>query len=154
MAQILIVAHAPLASALLAVARHVYPDCSQQLAAVDVPPEMRHEQAEALLRQALVQLTDGLPGHAGDVLVLADVFGATPCNAALAVADGVHVRVVAGLNVPMLWRALCYGGQPLDDMVVRAVAGATQGVMQVAVPRRQNQPQPPGRHDPHHGQDQ
>jgi PTS system ascorbate-specific IIA component len=154
MAQILIVAHAPLASALLAVARHVYPDCSQQLAAVDVPPEMRHEQAEALLLQALQELTDGLPGHAGDVLVLADVFGATPCNAALAVADGVHVRVVAGLNVPMLWRALCYGGQPLDDMVVRAVAGATQGVMQVAVPRRQNQPQPPGRHDPHQGQDQ
>jgi len=154
MAQILIVAHAPLASALQAVARHVYPECSQQLGAVDVPPELRQEEAEELLRSALQSLTAGLQGHATDVLVLADVFGATPCNAALTVADGLHVRVVAGVNVPMLWRVLCYGAQPLDDMVVRAVAGATQGVMQVAVPRRQNQPQPPGRHDSSHFQDQ
>ncbi len=154
MAQILIVAHAPLASALLAVARHAYPECSGQLGAADVPPEMDHAAAQALVRQSLQGLTQDLQGHAADVLMLADVFGATPCNAALAVADGVHVRVVAGLNVPMLWRALCYGAQPLDDMVVRAVSGATQGVMQVAVPRRQNQAQPPGRHDPSHLQDQ
>jgi mannose PTS system EIIA component len=73
------------------------------------------------------------------VLILADVFGATPCNAALAAADGVKQRVVAGVNVPMLWRTLCYAGQPLDDLVNRAVAGASQGVMHVAVPRRQNQ---------------
>jgi mannose PTS system EIIA component len=154
MAQILIVAHAPLASALQAVARHVYPESSQQLGAVDVPADLRHEDAEALLRSAVRSLTAGLQGHAADVLVLADVFGATPCNAALTVADGVRVRVVVGVNVPMLWRALCYGQQPLDDMVVRAVAGATQGVMQVAVPRRQNQPQPPARHDSSHSQDQ
>jgi PTS system ascorbate-specific IIA component len=154
MAQILIVAHAPLASALLAVARHVYPECTGQLGAVDVPAELDHDQALSLVRQSVQALTSGLQGHAADVLMLADVFGATPCNAAMGVADGVHLRVVAGLNVPMLWRALCYGGQPLDDMVVRAVAGATQGVMQVAVPRRQNQPQPPGRHDPSHSQDQ
>lgn len=154
MAQILVVAHAPLASALLSVANHVYPECSRQLGAVDVPADLSHDDALGLLRQALSSLTSGLEGHAADVLVLADVFGATPCNAAMAVADGVHVRVVAGLNVPMLWRALCYGSQPLDDMVVRSVAGATQGVMQVAVPRRQNQPQPPGRHDPGQFQDQ
>jgi PTS system mannose-specific IIA component len=154
MAQILVVAHAPLASALLAVARHVYPECSQQLAAVDVPADLQQDDAQDLLRQSLQSLTRGLQGHAADVLVLTDVFGATPCNAALAVADGVHVRVVAGLNVPMLWRALCYGAQPLDDMVVRAVTGGTQGVMQVAVPRRQNQGLPAGRHDPGHSQDQ
>jgi PTS system ascorbate-specific IIA component len=77
------------------------------------------------------------------MLILVDVFGATPCNAALASADGVHQRVVAGVNVPMLWRTLCYAEQPLDDLVNRAVAGAAQGVMHVAVPRRQNQQTPP-----------
>ena len=136
MAQILIVAHAPLASSLQAVAQHVYPDCGAQLMAVDVPPGANLEGVEAKVREALAA-----PPLAGcEVLILTDVFGATPCNAALAAADGVRCRVVAGINVPMLWRTLCYAEQSLDDLVNRAVAGATQGVMHVSVPRRQNQP--------------
>ncbi len=142
MAAVLIVAHAPLASALHAVASHVYPDCASRLTAVDVAPEAPTEQVQAQVRDALAA-----QGGA-EVLILTDVFGATPCNAALVVAAGSRARVVAGVNVPMLWRVLCYAEQPLDDLVMRAVAGAAQGVMQVAVPRRQNQPAPPGFHDP------
>jgi mannose PTS system EIIA component len=138
MARILIVAHQPLASTLQAVARHVYPDCGQALAAIDVPPGAALEGVEAQVRESVAA--------AGEVLILADVFGATPCNAALAAADGYRVRVVAGVNVPMLWRTLCYQDKPLDDLVGRAIVGATQGVMHVAVPRRQNQA-PPGNHD-------
>ena len=135
MAQILIVAHAPLASSLRAVAQHVYPDCGAQLMAVDVLPGASLAAVEEQVLQALQA-----PSLTGcDVLILVDVFGATPCNAALAAADGVRSRVVAGVNVPMLWRTLCYAEQPLDDLVNRAVAGATQGVMHVSVPRRQNQ---------------
>ena len=67
------------------------------------------------------------------------MFGATPCNVAQRLADGVQVKVVAGVNVPMLWRTLCYADEPLDAVVARAVAGATQGVMQVATSRPQNQ---------------
>ncbi len=133
MACLLLVAHAPLATSLRAVAAHVYPDCSGRLAAVDVGPGTTLEEAEAEIRRALASLP------AQEVLILADVFGATPCNAALAAADGVHARVVAGVNVPMLWRTLCYVDNPLDDLVTRAVAGATQGVMHVTVPRRQHQ---------------
>ena len=44
---LLIIAHAPLASALCAVARHVYPDCSTNLAAFDVLPDAPLEQIEA-----------------------------------------------------------------------------------------------------------
>ena len=150
MAQILIVAHAPLASSLRAVAQHVYPDCGAQLTAVDVSPGASLAAVEELVLQAL----QALPLAGREVLILVDVFGATPCNAALAVADGVRSRVVAGVNVPMLWRTLCYAEQPLDDLVNRAVAGATQGVMHVSVPRRQNQTPPTVSHDQveHHHQ--
>ena len=141
MAQILIVAHVPLASSLKAVAQHVYPDCGGRLAAIDVPPGASADEVTEQVRQVLA----GAEG--GEVLILADVFGATPCNAALAAADGVRSRVVAGVNVPMLWRTLCYAEQPLDDLVNRAVAGAAQGVMHVAVPRRQNQAAPAIHHD-------
>lgn len=133
MTQIILVAHAPMASALQAVAQHVYPDCGRQLQALDVESGASAEQVELRLRQLL----DGQ--EAGEVLLLADVFGATPCNAALRVADGLRVRVVAGVNVPMLWRTLCYAAESLERLVSRATEGGAQGVMQVSAPRRQNQ---------------
>jgi PTS system ascorbate-specific IIA component len=147
MARILIVAHAPLASSLQAVAQHVYPDCGGQMAAIDVLPSESADAIETRIKSQVAQL-------GSEVLILVDVFGATPCNAALAAADGVKQRVVAGVNVPMLWRTLCYANQPLDDLVNRAVAGASQGVMHVSVPRRQNQATPSLSHDQvqHHHQ--
>lgn len=148
MAHLLIVAHAPLASSLQAVAQHVYADCAAGITAVDVMPGMAPEEVRARLRAELAARPET------DVLILADVFGATPCNAALDVADGVRSRVVAGVNVPMLWRALCYADRPLADLVERAVTGAAQGVMQVGTPHPQGQTPRPGSHDQveHHDQ--
>ncbi len=133
MAAVMIIAHAPLASALQAVGRHVYADSGRRLLALDVAAEATPEQ---VLAQARALMADS--GEA-DWLVLTDVFGATPCNAALALADPAHVRVVSGVNVPMLWRALCYAGDTLDTVAARALAGATQGVMAVTPTRPQNQ---------------
>lgn len=124
---LLIIAHAPLASSLRAVALHTFPDCARDLRALDVLPTMEAEEIQAQTRTLLEQLSRP------QVLIFTDVFGATPCNAAQRVADGRNVKVIAGVNVPMLWRALCYSHEPLDAVVVRALAGATQGVMQVAV---------------------
>jgi PTS system ascorbate-specific IIA component len=150
MAQIIIVAHTPLASSLRSVAAHVYPDAGGRLVAVDVAPGASLEAVEAQVRAALAPVL----AAGEEALVLVDVFGATPSNAALAVAEGVRARVVAGVNVPMLWRSLCYASLPLEELVGRAVAGATQGVMHVAVSRRQNQGLAPAAHDSvqHHHQ--
>jgi len=141
-AAVLLIAHAPLASALLSVAGHCYEEKGHLFEAIDVEPTMSPETVESLARAALARL------NAPEVLVLTDVFGATPCNVAQRLADGVNIRVVAGVNVPMLWRSLCYLGEPLDALVARAVSGASQGVMQVAQTRPQNQVQPPLSNDP------
>jgi PTS system ascorbate-specific IIA component len=145
---LLIIAHAPLAASLKAVAEHAYPDCAAQLAVLDVQPETPIEEVEAEARRLLG--TVGRP----EVLILTDVFGATPCNIAQRVADGVRVKVVAGVNVPMLWRTLCYVDESLEAVVARAVAGATQGVMQVASSRPQNQAVKARSSDPVDHQDQ
>ena len=145
---LLILAHAPLASALKAVAEHAFPDCAAQLAALDVLPTMPVEEVEALGRTMLAQLA------APDVLIFTDVFGATPSNIAQRLADGVHVKVVAGVNVPMLWRTLCYPHESLDSLVARALAGATQGVMPVATSRPQLQTLRPRGHDEGDREDQ
>ena len=71
--------------------------------------------------------------------MLTDVFGATPCNVAQRLVDGVRSRLVTGVNLPMLLRAVSYRAEPLDSVVSRAVVGGTQGVMQVAISAPQNQ---------------
>jgi PTS system ascorbate-specific IIA component len=140
MPAVLIVAHAPLASALKAVASHVYADCRHPVEALDVPPEADvgrvQIQAQALMAK----------GSEREWLVLTDVFGATPCNAMAQLADTLGqtrpMHVLAGVNVPMLWRTLCYADESLDALTARAVAGAEQGVMQVA-PAPRTPPDPP-----------
>ncbi len=138
---LLIIAHAPLASSLKAVAQHTFPDCGRRLVALDVLPDASIEEIEIAARALLAQVSNP------DALIFTDVFGATPCNVAQRLADGVHVKVIAGVNVPMLWRSLCYADESLDAVVARAVAGATQGVMQVATSRPQNQAFKPGAND-------
>ncbi len=146
MTSILIIAHHPLASALAAVAAHTYPDCGALLRTLDVQPGDSVDTVEASARAILS--TAGASAGEGGTLVFVDAFGATPCNAATRLLDRADVRVVAGVNVPMLWRTLCYGTrESLDTMVARAVAGATQGVMPVTVTRPQTQAQKTPTHD-------
>jgi PTS system mannose-specific IIA component len=130
---LLIIAHAPLASALEAVARHTFPDCASRILTLDVGGQMTPEEAQARAADLMSSFGDE------EILILADVFGATPCNVAQRLADGVRVKVVAGVNVPMLWRTLCYASEPLEALVSRALSGATQGVLQVSPTRPQHQ---------------
>jgi len=145
---LMIIAHAPLASSLKAVAAHAFPDCAHLVQALDVSSDMAPEQVEQLARDMLAGI------RTPEALILTDVFGATPCNVAQRLGDGTLVRVIAGVNVPMLWRSLCYLNEPLEAVVMRAMAGATQGVMQVATSKPQNQTQKPGAHDQVHSQHQ
>ncbi|MFM7706231.1 MAG: PTS sugar transporter subunit IIA [Rubrivivax sp.] len=145
MSQLLIVAHAPLASALRAVGAHAFPQCGTPVQAVDVSPDEDPDLLESRLR--------GLIGS-GESLVLCDTLGATPCNVAQRAAYGLRARVVTGVSVPMLWRALCYAGEPLDAWAARAAAGGTQGVLQVTGTRPQNQSQRVPADAPLHHHDQ
>lgn len=126
--RILILAHAPLADALRECALHVLADSAASVLVLDVQPQAA---PEATLEQArrLLQEEPDRP-----TLVLSDVFGATPCNVAQRLVEG-HAarRLVTGVNLPMLLRALCYHAEPLDALVQRAVVGGQQGVMQVSL---------------------
>ena len=134
---ILIIAHAPLAHALRQCALHVFPDCGASVMAIDVQPNLSPEETLGTARIALDQLARQ-PQVQG-VLVLADIFGATPSNVAQKLVDGVASRLITGVNLPMLLRAVSYRHEPLDTLVSRAVVGGTQGVMQVAITAPQNQ---------------
>jgi mannose PTS system EIIA component len=135
---ILLIAHAPLANALRQCALHVFPDCGTCVMAIDVQPNLSPEETLGTARIALDQLSRQ-PNVRG-VLVLADIFGATPSNVAQKLVDGISSRLITGVNLPMLLRAVSYRNESLDTLVSRAVIGGTQGVMQVAITAPQNQP--------------
>ena len=133
---ILIIAHAPLASALKQCVLHVFQDNEDSgttLQAIDVPA---NAPADETLAAAKITLSQMRTTH---TLVLTDVFGATPCNVAQKLVDGITSKLVAGVNLPMLLRAITYRAETLDAMMARALAGGAQGVMQVAVAAPQNQ---------------
>ena len=125
--RILIIAHAPLAQALRECALHVLADGAMEVLTLDVQPEAAPETTLATARHLLY------PDAERPTLVLTDVLGATPCNVAqrLVQSSGCNARLVTGINLPMLLRAICYSAEPLDAVAERAVVGGAQGVMQL-----------------------
>jgi len=64
------------------------------------------------------------------VLILTDLYGATPSNVAHEIAShGTRTRRAAGLSLPMLLRVMNYAEQPLDELLLTAVAGARNGLI-------------------------
>ena len=124
---ILIIAHAPLASALRQGVAHVFPDRVAGVLALDVDAATSAPDSLAAARKLLTQF-EGRP-----VLLLTDMMGATPCNVARQLAAEVPARLLTGVNLPMLLRAVTYQHEPLDELLLKALHGGTLGVMQVPV---------------------
>jgi mannose PTS system EIIA component len=137
MNSIFIIAHAPLASALRACVLHVFPEAQSHIAAFDVPPDVPPEETQASASIMLAQLARAT--GSSSTLLLTDIFGATPCNVAMKLMDGVNTKLISGVSLPMLMRAMTYRHETLDMLVSRASAGGIQGVITVTDSAPQNQ---------------
>ena len=62
-------------------------------------------------------------------LVLTDMYGSTPSNVACHLRQQENVRIVSGLNLPMLVRVLNYPQLELDELVNKALTGGQDGVL-------------------------
>ena len=123
MAGILIIAHAPLASALKECIAHIYGGLPARIGVIDVLPDCDPAQVVAFAYSEIERLREE-----NGTLVLTDMFGATPANIASRLASLPGVRVLAGVNLPMLVRGVCYRACDLDTLVDKALAGAAKGV--------------------------
>ena len=68
------------------------------------------------------------------VLVMTDIYGATPSNIAMRLLKPGRVEGIAGVNLPMLIRALTYRDEPLEAVVAKALSGGTEGVTRMPAP--------------------
>lgn len=126
MVGILLITHAPLGSAFLSAAAHVFRACPECTEALDVRPDQDLNEVKRMARAALKRLDSGT-----GVLVITDVLGGTPSNCTSELVRTGSVEVIAGLSLPMLLRALNYRNEPLPVMAEMALAGGQAGAVRV-----------------------
>ncbi|MGH8081118.1 MAG: PTS sugar transporter subunit IIA [Lysobacter sp.] len=123
---VLLITHTGIGNALVAVAGRLLNPLPLRTEALEVPFDADLTQMLPLASAALRRVDDG-----DGVLVLTDLYGASPSNLAARVAQlGTPVRRVSALNLPMLMRVMNYADLDLDHLPAVAAAGARNGVIQ------------------------
>ncbi|MDP2152731.1 MAG: PTS fructose transporter subunit IIA [Methylotenera sp.] len=121
---ILIVTHGALGESLISCATHVLGEAPAQIVSMAVGGQ---DDPNIVLPKAL-SLIEKL--NSGDgVLVLSDMYGATPCNIVVKLLQP-GVAGVAGVSLPMLVRAISYRHESLSVVVEKAISGGREGVVQ------------------------
>ena len=125
---ILIVARGTLGESLIHCASHVMGKRPLYLRQLGITV---HDDPDALLPQGrdLIRFLDQGQG----VLVMTDIFGATPSNIACNLLVPHRVQGVSGVNMPMLIKALTYREQPMEILIQKTMAAAQEGVIRMAV---------------------
>jgi PTS system ascorbate-specific IIA component len=123
---ILLITHGTLGESLVHCASHVLNKRPARLRQLSITAQ---DDPHSLLPQAraLVQELDEGDG----VLILSDMYGGSPANIAAKLLVPGRIEGVAGVNLPMLIRALNYRDRPLAMIVTKAVSGGCDGVVRM-----------------------
>lgn len=122
---ILLITHDGIGEQLLNTAAAIQPPAAEARA-LAVPFACDPERTAAEARR----LCDELERGAG-ILILTDLYGATPCNVATRVSTSGRRRVVSGVNLPMLLRAFNYCDLEVEELAAKAAEGGHGGVVAV-----------------------
>ena len=121
---IFLITHSTYGEALIQCACHVLNKRPLQIAQLGVAAQDDPLDALPLARD-LLKLVDSGRG----VLILTDIFGATPSNLAMKLLEPGRVEGIAGVNLPMLLRALANRDRDMETLLTRAVSGGRDGVV-------------------------
>ncbi len=122
---ILMITHGNIGAVILQAATHVLGVCPLATQTLSAPPDCDPEDIFHAALNTISKLD-----HGDGVLVLTDLYGSTACNIACRLQDHHAVRIVSGLNLPMLVRLLNYPDLSLDKLVEKAASGGRDGVQQ------------------------
>lgn len=121
---ILIIAHGGLGESLIHCVTHVLGKQPPQLTHFAVGTDDDPSDLLPLAQQAVSTLNTG-----SGVLILSDIYGASPCNLVTKLLAPGKVEGVAGVNLPMLMRVLNYRDKPIKVCLEKAVTGGRDGVV-------------------------
>jgi mannose PTS system EIIA component len=121
---ILVVAHGNLGESLIDCVTHVMGKRPPQLHSIAIGSD-RDPSEFVPAAQSLIKDLDSGEG----VIVLSDIYGASPCNMVLKLLSPGRIEGVAGVNLPMLVRVLNYRDETMKKCYEKAVSGGRDGVV-------------------------
>jgi PTS system ascorbate-specific IIA component len=124
---ILVVTHGRIGEELLASAGRILGGRPLPCASFSVEQNCDPERVVRDVGNRLAKLDEG-----DGVLVLVDLFGATPCNVVCRLPDAHPCAIVTGVSLPMLIKVFNYPALDLAALSEKAREGGHEGVMRVA----------------------
>ena len=125
---LLIITHNQIGSELISTAGSILGNNALPIHSISIPAELNAGDLGGYadqIRDTIVDLNSRQK-----LLVLTDIYGATPNNLARYFANDINSVVLSGVSLPMLLRVLNYCEQDLDQLVITAIEGAKKGIVQ------------------------
>jgi len=120
---LLIITHGAVGQALYEAATSVLGSCPLRTQVVAMQFELNRDDIVNVVRHKIIELDTG-----SGVLVLTDLYGATPSNIACLIEEQ-KIEIVSGVNLPMLIRVLNYPNLSLPELISKAISGGTEGII-------------------------
>ncbi|HAQ50496.1 MAG TPA: PTS mannose transporter subunit IIA [Gammaproteobacteria bacterium] len=120
---VLIISHNQIGLELINTARQMLASYSLPAKVISIRVEDDRDTVKQKVLQTLKETDQGQ-----GTLILTDMYGSTPSNIACDVSEQYDVRIVSGLNLPMLIRVLNYPLLDLGALETKALSGGKEGV--------------------------
>jgi len=122
---VLIISHEEIGNALVQTATKTFHELPLPTTVVNVEsnadPDVLLPKLQRLIKN--IGETDG-------ILILTDLHGSTPSNIATALQKEGNVRMICGLNLPMLMKVMNYPDLSLDELAEKAISGGREGIIE------------------------
>jgi mannose PTS system EIIA component len=123
---ILLITHGELGKSLIECATHILGDKPAFLEALTSENDCAQEKIFSDISEKIKFLDQGK-----GVLILTDIFGATPCNIITKIIQPGKVDAIAGVNLSMLIRSINYRHEPFEALIAKAIQGAIDGIIHI-----------------------
>ena len=120
---VLIITHEHFGEAVLKNTLHILGMCPLKTRTLSIPFNADPDECLQEARDLVQSLNEG-----DGVLVLTDLYGATPSNIAHRLVQLEPVKIITGLNMPMMMRVMNYPTLTIEQLVDKAVSGGQEGV--------------------------
>ncbi len=136
---VLIITHRGIGKALLDTAIGLLGRCPLPTEILNVSPngdaESLHGEAVRLMQQV---------NRGSGVLVLTDLYGSTPSNLSATLKEFPDIRIISGINLPMLIKIFNYPNLELEMLQQKALSGGRESILSFDNPKREQSTQEPG----------
>lgn len=124
MVTIIVIAHAEIANGLVSCVEHILAKRVENVHIISVKKTENIEQTLLRVQEFIIKFA-----HEKQILLLTDLFGATPSNIATRLIKPGQIEMITGLNMPMLLRAISYANYALRICVEKSIEGGKNGIV-------------------------